>query len=226
MKLKQLQFKTFSQGADIKADIGNGWCAGITGLVSIAAGVRDEEANESFQEWAVAAYGRIGNLLDDIAGKKKIVEAAEGLQIMLRKVADEDNIVGSLHAKEYDGRGCKVLLSTVAWFPVLGYVSYLWKWDWSTNHVGYIARGGKRLIVFDPNYGVGLYSIDDDKPLTIDEVTTVVRELAWSRSAASYYLSNVSAMAVIDEDALRIRPSVATLDKVQRLLEESKKFYV
>jgi hypothetical protein len=225
MKLVCLHFKAFAQSSDIKADIKQGWCAGITALVSATAGSHSIEDGLSDEAWALAAFKRIGRKLDGINSKSNI-SAAESLQLHLGKVdmKSVDDVCGEIHNPSFDGRECKVLLSLSSWVPLIGYASYVWNSKWVVNHIGYIIRTGKYMLIFDPNYGLGMFEITDSQPLTLKDLTNAVMGLAWSGSAADYYFSYTAAIAVVDEDFLGLRPTVKQSQIYKNLSEFSKKY--
>lgn len=225
MRLVRLQFKKFSQLSDIKADIQQGWCAGVTALVSHHAGAYSPEDGVGDRQWALNAFTTISTVLDNI-NNKSVTVTTENLQQYLGTVdmRTVENVCGSIHSAEYNGRGCKVLLSVSAWVPLLGHAYCLWDNKWPVNHVGYLARVGNYMLLFDPNYGLGLFQITDTQPLTLSELTSAVMDLAWAGSAWNYYMSYTSAIAVIDEDALRLRISNTMLRQVRELSEAASRF--
>lgn len=224
MKLVLEQFVAFSQGTSIKADIKGGWCAGVTALVSNAVGGYSPEVGYGDSEqWLLKHAFEQAKLT--LAGINSSLKITESLQSMLGKIKDKHDVCGSLHLPKFDGRGCKVLLSLANWVPLFGYVSYAWQSKWLTNHIGYILRGGTKLMIFEPNYGIGIFAIQDDKALTLNEITKAIGTLAWSNSAAYYCLSYTVATTVIDEDALGMRVSHDLLDRARSLVEESKQFF-
>lgn len=223
MRLVRLQFKSFSQGSDIKADIRQGWCAGVTALVSHTAGSPSVEDGLDDQAWAIQAFKKIGAVLDGINNKSVLI-TTESLQGLLGKVKTKEDVCGKIHQATFNGRECKVLMSTTFWVPLLGYVSYAWQSKWVINHVGYLIRSGSYMLIFDPNYGLGLFQITDSQPLTLTNLTNAIMGLAWAQSAASYYLSTTAAVAVIDEDSLGLRISDSMEQKARELSEMAKHF--
>jgi len=223
MKLRIIKFAAFDQGKDIKADIKGGWCAGVTAIVSSAVGTYDVEGQPAYGHWIEhTAFEKAKAALLGINSK---LQATESLQAVLGRYQRTPDVCGDLHKPQFEARGCKVLLSLAGWFPVLGYASYLKSSKWLTNHIGYIIRGGDRLVLLDPNYGVGLFAIEDALPLTLSELTKAVGMLAWKSGYSSYLLSYTAAIAVVDEDALQVRLSSATMEKAQALADFSSRFY-
>lgn len=225
MKLVRRQFKAFSQGSDINADINQGWCAGVTALVSEEAGSYSIEQGLTTGQWAQNAYERISAALDNINSQASL-SATGALQRHLGKVKDEKDVCGKIHEADFNGRGCKILLSATGWLPLVGYISYVWNSKWVVNHIGYLVRAGNSMLIFDPNYGLGLFEITDKQPLTLKDLTNAVMNLAWASSVEYYYTSYTTALAVIDEDSMGARFSYDMIHQVDELIEEAKKWNV
>ncbi|MDP9785156.1 hypothetical protein [Pseudomonas fluorescens] len=223
MKLRITQFAPFDQVKDIKADIKGGWCAGVTAMVGAAVGAYDVEGQPDFGHWVEhVAFVRAKAALLKINSS---LNTAETLQAVLGRYQTTRDVCGDLHKPEYEARGCKVLLSLSGWFPVLGYASYLKNSKWLTNHIGYIIRGGDKLVLFDPNYGIGLFTIEDALPLNLNELTKAIGILAWKSGLSSYLLSYTAAISVVDEDPLQLRLSNDTEQKARALRELSGRFF-
>jgi hypothetical protein len=175
--------------------------------------------------WVQHTFQTISALLDNI-NRKAITVVTQDLQKMLGSVdmRTVENVCGKIHQADFNGRECKVLLSTTGWVPLVGYISYVWQSEWVVNHVGYLVRAGTHMLLFDPNYGLGLFQITDDQPLTLKNLTDAVRGLAWAHSVSAYYLSTTAAIAVIDEDSLRLRVSHSLEEKVRSLSEMAQRF--
>jgi hypothetical protein len=221
MKLTLTAFTAFSQGGDIKADIKGGWCAGLTGLVSEEVGQWDSGLGSAGDWVANVAYKTVTDTLSKI---NRLTDIAESLQGYLRSVQDKIDVSAQIHKSAFNGRGCKVLLCAGRWFPLFGYVSYYWQSKWQTNHVGYIVRGDDKLLLFDPNYGTGVFSITDSAPLTLADVNGAINTLAWKSGFEPYLMSSTVAKAVIDEGGFRTRFSVETMDNLSQLVEFAKKY--
>jgi hypothetical protein len=170
-------------------------------------------------------YQAISTLLDKI-NNKSVTVTTERLQNLMGRLDSRDvkNVCGEIHDDSFNGRGCKVLLSTHFWVPVVGWASYVWESKWVINHVGYLVRAGTDMLIFDPNYGLGWFAIRDTQPLTLQDLTTAVMGLAWAAGFWTYYLSTTAAIAVIDEDALGLRPSNSLLEQSRQLSEAAEKF--
>lgn len=215
-------FKAFSQGNDIEADLRGGWCAGLTALASAELGPFDK--HQTGEAWAKTGFKKVSNLLDKKIQQKDIQAQTQTFQRMLEKLDPEiDDVTSDIHSSDFNCRPCKILISACAWVPVLGYLSYAWSRTWKINHVGLIARGGNKLLIFEPNYGVGLFTIGDTKALSLDELTKALHRLAWMNGYGAYYGANVAAMAVIDQDAFKHRFSKKDTNKIEDLLKA--KFY-
>ncbi len=223
MRLRITQFAAFDQGKDIKADIKGGWCAGVTAMVSKAVGSYDLEGQPDYAHWIEhTAFKKAKETLSSINSK---LEATETLQAVLGRYQKTKDVCGDLHKPQFEARGCKVLLSLSGWFPLLGYASYLKNSKWLTNHIGYIIKGGDKLVLLDPNYGVGLFTIEDSTPLNLNELSKAIAILAWKSGLSNYLLSYTTAISVVDEDSLQLRLSVDTMQKAQALRELSSSFY-
>jgi hypothetical protein len=223
MKLRITQFAAFDQGKNIKADIKGGWCAGVTAMVSRAVGNYDVEQQPDYAHWIEhTAFKKAKAALEGINSK---LEVTETLQAMLGKYEKTKDVCGDLHKPQFEARGCKVLLSLSGWFPLLGYASYLKNSKWLTNHIGYIIKGGDKLVLFDPNYGVGLFTIEDLTPLNLNELSKAIAILAWKSGLSNYLLSYTTAISVVDEDSLQLRLSVDMEQKTKALSEAVGSFF-
>jgi hypothetical protein len=215
MKLTLSKSQAFSQGKNIEANIKGGWCAGITAVVSRKVGDHSLEIGLSTQDWVEGfAYDKVISTLKNI---NSISDETHKLQIFLGKVKDKSDVCSDIHTDDYDGRSCKILLSLCSWLPIVGYASYVWNRKWIVNHIGLVVRGGNSLLIFDPNYGVGLFSISDNQPLSLSDLTKAIGELAWLQSAEAYYLSYTTATAVIDAGPLDLRTSIAMKKRIESL---------
>ncbi|HEX8411619.1 MAG TPA: hypothetical protein VF883_22400 [Thermoanaerobaculia bacterium] len=225
MRLVRLQFKAFSQGTDITADIRQGWCAGVTSLVSNAGGSYSVESGQTRTDWIQQAYRQISALLDRI-NNHAVTVAAKSLQNLLGRVdmRSVENVCVNIHQDRFDGRECKVLLSATSWVPVVGYVSYVWQSEWVVNHAGYLVRAGNHMLIFDPNYGLGLFQITDNQPLTLKKLTDAIMGLAWASGYLTYYMSTTAAVAVVDEDGFGVRISANMEDQVRALSDMGRRF--
>lgn len=234
MKLTLEKFHKFSQGENIKADIKGGWCAGVTGLVSEGIGSYSlEDGYDSAEQWLTQnAFERAKGILDRINDRTQITQT---LQSYLGRVSNERDVTHEIHLDKFDGRTCKVLMSVAGWIPVLSTPinftlavgDYIFKTKyskWHTNHVGVIVRGGTRLMLLEPNYGLGLFKINDTAALTLANITTAIATLAWQHSYSSYYGSCSMAIATLDESGLRGRVELDLLERAQALSEAAKYF--
>lgn len=223
MKLRITQFAPFDQGKDIDADIKGEWCAGVTAMVGVAVGSYDVEEQPDFGHWVEhVAFVRAKAALLKINSS---LNTAETLQAVLGRYEKTRDVCGELHTSKFEVRGCKVLLSLSRWFPVLGYASYLKNAKWLTNHIGYIIRGADKLVLFDPNYGIGLFIIEDALPLNLNELTKAIGILAWKSGLSSYLLSYTAAISVVDEDPLQLRLSNDSEEKARALGEFRSRFF-
>ncbi len=223
MKLTIQRFKKFSQSSDIKADIGKGWCAGVTAVISDRIGAYSLELGGSKAEWLSDAFHQIEEVLDNI-NQGAVRNEAQLAQGWMGRVADQNDVCGSIHTDEFDGRPCKILLSTGGWIPALGYIGHAFI-NWNVNHIGLLLRAGNHMIIMDPNYGAGLFSIDDNQTLTLDNLTKAIRQLAWKHSYNLYYFSTTYAIRVIDQDAYGLRFSRDTEEKADRLKQMSQEMF-
>lgn len=223
MELKLAKFEKFNQAKDVKADIKNGWCAGLTALVGQQVGDWIPETG-SAGEWVA------GRAFDTVVATLKKVNAntwfTQSLQQELANPVNMGNVCGELHKEEYNGRSCKVAMSAHAWVPGIGFLSYAWQWDWKENHVGFIVRGDHYLLLFEPNYGVGLFMIMKAGQLTLTQLTSAIHALAWQYDGKTYFTTNTRALRVFDEDARRLRVSYDTDEKMQALFNAAKTFNV
>jgi hypothetical protein len=196
MRLRLIKSRAFSQSSDIPADIKNGWCAGVTAMVGKAVGDWGIESGLPAGRWVEEnAYWAVEKVLDGIGSHLKTTET---LQAYLRRLEQSGDVCADIHRDEFNGRGCKVVMSSCEWIPALGYLSYLRSRTWNSNHIGFLVRGGNRLLLMDPNYGVGVFDVDDTA-LQLNDVTAAIGDLAWANSMAHYFLTSTRATAVIDE---------------------------
>ncbi|MBV8627791.1 MAG: hypothetical protein JO371_07975 [Paraburkholderia sp.] len=229
-------FYAFSQADDIKADIKNGWCAGVTAKVSFWVGSFSAELGYgSTEEWLTKyAYVKAKQSLQEI---NKDTHVVGSLQTMLSRITDKRDVTSEIHLPKFDGRTCKVALSVAAWLPIIspginyalmlgdmGFGTHYSKWN--ANHIGLIVRGGRRLMLFDPNYGLGVFAIGDDAPLTLGDITAAVGMLAWNHSLTAYYGSKCMAIGTMDESGLNERVELDLIERVDDLVRASKNFAV
>ena len=238
MKLTLLNdmFYAFSQADDIKADIKNGWCAGVTAKVSFCVSdFSPESGYGSAEEWLTKyAFARAKQSLQEINKDTNIVGS---LQNMLSRIVDKRDVTSDIHFPKFDGRTCKVVLSVAAWLPIispginyalmLGDMGFGTQYSkWRANHVGLIVRGGRKLMLFDPNYGLGVFAIGDNAPLTLGDITAAVGILAWNHSYTAYYGSKCMAIGTMDESGLNERVDFDLIERADELVRASRNFVV
>lgn len=216
MNLESIETFTFSQSDDIDADIKNGWCAGVTALVAQNVGRWSEELGVTSGDWVVGdAFDTLKSTLNGINNQKGLTQ---DLQTLLGTVRNKADVTDKLHKHDFNGRGCKVLLSVGQAPPLIGKAcAMLWDDKWKINHIGFIVRGDDKLLLFDPNYGAGTFHIRDDMPLTLADLSTALGVLSWGHNASCYYLSNTKPISVIDAGALDLRFTVAEMNRLSEL---------
>ena len=238
IKLTLEAFQGFSQGADIDAELKGGWCAGITAAIGHAITSDPEGGYTTSEDWLVAAYNSARARLVRLAAEhqhSRELATVENLQRYLAQAKDREDVCDQIHTPAFDRRQCRVALSVADWVPVIsGPVNYMLalgdyvfktKWSlWRTNHVGLLVRGGSKLLLFDPNYGLGRFNIDDDQPLTLADVTKAIATLAWKHSYSAYLGSCTVAIAVLDEDPFAMRPSLNMMSRLDALTEAAKRW--
>ncbi|NHZ67007.1 hypothetical protein [Massilia genomosp. 1] len=239
MQLALEEFHAFSQGNDIKAELKNGWCAGITAAIGGVIPNMQEGGYAQPEDWLVAAYGCARKALLSLAAQGKDsrqLADVEGLQHFLAQAKDSTDICDQIHTAAFNARVCRVAMSVADWVPasVSGPVTYMLalgdavfktKWSiWRANHVGLLVRGGTKLLLFDPNYGLGRFRICDERPLTLAEVTKAIATLAWKKGYSASFGNCTVAIAVLDEDPFALRFSHAQMAQVDALSDAGRLF--
>ena len=121
------------------------------------------ELGQTAQDWVEkVAFLCIQKSLKNI---NHSTDATSSLQDLLERLEKKLDISGQINTKSFNGRCCLVTLSGCSWMPLFGFVSGARQSKWLTNYVGLLVRGGTTLLLFDPNYGVGLFRIGDNAPL-------------------------------------------------------------
>jgi hypothetical protein len=240
MQLTLEAFHAFSQGDDIRADIKGGWCAGMTAQIGLAIPHKLEGGYTTNEAWLDAAFDSAKTRLERLAaelGDSQALGQTHTLQNLLAKANDLPDVCGQIHQPAFNGRQCRVAMSVADWWPaVSGPVNYMLalgdyvfstKWSkWRANHVGLLARGGNKLLLFDPNYGLGRFRIGDTLPLTLADITKAIATLAWKQSYSAYLGSCTVAIAVFDEDGAGLGVSVAQEEKLQELMDGVRAFRI
>lgn len=240
MQLTLEAFHAFSQGENIKADIKGGWCAGMTAQIGLAIPHGVEGGYTTSEAWLEAAFASAKRRLERLAAElhgSQALGQTQTLQQLLARAQSLPDVCSRIGEPAFDRRQCRLAMSVADWWPAvsgpvnfmlsLGDYVFKTKWSkWQANHVGLLARGGKKLLLFDPNYGLGQFQIGDDLPLTLADLTKAIATLAWKQSYSAYLGSCTVAIAVFDEDGLGLGIPVAQEEAVQRLMEGMQAFRV